>query len=292
MLTLEQINAFFATEEGKKVHQQVITDYIQNNEGGKELLDSVMAPELVKAKSDAVKEWETTGKGKNLKEHNTKLLAEIASGKPVNDELQKFKNLLDISGYTDYNELENAVLSIKKDGVPANDEIVNLKKEFSKLQIRSRELEIESKKYLEERDSLKTAVQDSDSYIADSLIKNEIKSALLKEGFDENQAQGLVYRVSQLGNFKVEKDPLTGDRKAVNDYGLSPEVYTMKEYLVTDEGKAFKPNRAGGGGALGDLNSGGQKNKKFSELTWGERAQMQKTDPVAYKTLKEKSRLV
>jgi hypothetical protein len=281
-LTLEQIQEFFRTEEGQKVRQNIITDYIQNDETGAELLKEIMAPEIVKAKTEAVQEWETSGKGKALKDKNADLLSQIATGKEGVSELKKYQTLLDISPFTDYNELEKAILSHKKDGSDDNEELASLRASEAQSRIRLRELENELKDSKEAAEKLDISVKDSDSFISNLLIHNEIKSTLLKEGFDEHQAQGLVYRINQLGNFKVEKDEF-GDRKAVNEAGLTPEIYTTKEYLVSSEGKAFKPNKAGGGGAGNDLpGGGGTKKKNFGELSWGERNKWKLEDPDAY----------
>lgn len=288
MLTLQQILDFFKTEEGAKIQTQIITDYINNNEEGKALLQSIMGPELETAKTQAVKDWEEKGRGKALKDKNTELLAKIADGKEGNAELEKFINLLDISEYADYNELKNAVLGKKLSDTPDTD-LVELRTQLGELQIRNREQDAEIKGLQSERESLNTAVQDSDSYISDMLINDEIKNTLIKQGFDPNQAQGLVNRVSQLGQFKVQKDELNGERKAINEYGLSPEKYVTKEYLVSDEGKAFKPNFASGGGAGSDKFKGGQGGPKtFKDMSWDERNKLARENPDQFRAEKAK----
>ena len=129
-ITLEQIEEFFKTDAGKSAQKQIITNYIQNDPGGKELLDGIMKPEIDSAVNKAVQDWETTGKGKALRDKNQELLSKIAEGKGVSDELKKFKDLIDIGKFTDYNGLRDAVLSIDPNNAKPDDQVLELKKQM------------------------------------------------------------------------------------------------------------------------------------------------------------------
>ncbi|MFX0132491.1 MAG: hypothetical protein ACFFDN_02475 [Candidatus Hodarchaeota archaeon] len=291
MLTREEIIAFFGTEEGKLIEKEIITNYIQENPDGKALMDELIGPELSKAKQTAVTEWENTGKGKNLKDHNKRLMDEIQSLKGQADEGRKLQSLLDLSGISDYNSLEEAVLSFKKDGSQkTDDEVISLKKDLQSYRVKVRDFEARLPALEKENNSLQAAIQDSDSFIAKMLINSQIKSALVKHSFSEYQAEGLVSRIAELGKFHVEIDEISKDRRAVNEFGLSPEDYTVKEYLTTEEGKSFLPNKATGGGARGDQTPGASRAKSLKDMTWTERQELMVKDPKRYQELKRASK--
>ena len=284
-ITKEQVLEWLKTEDGQGVEKEIVSTYIQNPES-KALLEPIITDAVQKAKTDAIKDWEDTGKGKNLREHNEKLLDEVKKLKENSDLGKKYQNLLDISGIQDYNMLEEKILSLK-DSDSVDEDLVNLKKELSSYRIKSRDLEAKIPNLEKDRDTLKVTLQESDNFIANLLINNQIKSALLKSGFDEFQAIGLVNRISSQGKFHIEIDESSKERKAVNDYGMTPEDYTTKEWLTSPEGKAFKPNKASGGGALGDQGDGVEKKKTWKDMTWSEKNELFKTNPKKYKEMRE-----
>jgi len=284
MLTKAQIEAFYATPEGKAVEKQMITTYIQTNDEGKELFSSIMAPELASAKIEAAKEWEAT-KGKGIKDKNIQLLEELANLKK-DDSAKKIQELLDMSPFSSYNDLEEAVLTFKANQGSGDEELIALKKELSSYRIKANELDKQLPALQEQLTTSQNANKVSEEYISKLLIHSEIKGTLVNEGFDDLQATGLVDRIAQMGKFSIDIDPDTHSRKAVNEYGLSPTDYTLKEYLITPEGKSFKPNFANGGGAQGGGKPPRGKLKSIKEMSWTERALMRKTDPEGYEKLK------
>ena len=286
-ITKENVQDFLKTDEGKVLEKELVNNFIENSEEGKALLDQIMAPELDKSRMEAIKQWETAGGGKGLKAKNTELLEQIAGLKEKAKNSDKLQELLDLSGLESYNVLEETVLSLKANDGNRDEELIALKKAANDARREARELKGKFESVEKERDEFKNATEGSNSYIAKFLIDNEIKNALLKQGFDVLQAKGLVSHISNLGKFTVDIDEASGDRRAVNELGITPEDFTVKEWWTSDEGKAFKPNKAGGGGASGGTHIGmGVKPKSLKEMSWSDRMKMQQEDPEAYAKLK------
>lgn len=193
-----------------------------------------------------------------IKKKNQELLAKLADPKLKSEKemAAKLQELLEAYEFEDYTDLEAAVHKLKNPGSDG---------QAVQRDLEAKRLQSDLKKAQAEIESLKSAIDEGETFITKTLVEDAFKTGLLKLQIDPLEVDAIL--PSFLGKAQVIKDE-KGDRKAVlNDTGQTIEEY-LTDWRESDIGKRFVPApRNSGSGAGGQGNSiADPKAERFKEL--------------------------
>lgn len=197
-----------------------------------------------------------------LKDKNTELLSEIKKQK---DSLKSIQAQID--------ELSSAKEKAEQEALEKSGDVEKVKAS----------IEAREKK---EREKLEAALQSKEAALQKLLVDQGLTEALTKAGV-QNPAHLKAAKALILAENKAEIVEENGITVAkIGDQSLHDYV---SSFAQGEDGKHFvsAPNNSGGGARGNQNGSGGQ--KKLSEMTEKERVALFKSDPEAYRRLKQQA---
>ena len=215
-MTKEEITGFLATEEGKAVLSEI------------GLVDSNTVNAMIEEKT------------KGLLNKRDELLKTHVEDKEYKHKFNEIKNMLDSNGLKDYNELGDLLDRIKNPNEPEDqrhirNDLIKTKAEYEK--------------YKNDYQTLSEDSVNDKELIKRLLVNSEIKTSLLAEGCNKEQAEAISNYILMNNKFDVVTE--NNDRKAITENGLVPSEF-MTQWKATEEAKNLLPvKQSTGSNALG-----------------------------------------
>ena len=215
-MTKEEIKAFLSSDEGQSVILEL------------GLVDSNSVSSIVEEKT------------RGLLNKRDELLQKHVEDKEYKQKFNEVKNILDSNGLKDYNDLNDLLDRIKNPNEPEDQR--QLRNDFIKTKA-------EYEKYKNDYQVLQNESINDRELIKRLLVNSEIKTSLLAEGCNKEQAEAISNYILMKNKFDVVTE--NNDRKAITENGLLPSEF-MTQWKTTEEAKSLLPTKQSTGSkALG-----------------------------------------